>query len=350
MRLSRPIQYAVSAAALSVLFAGSAAWGSPVTSRGPLGPMLSGGPKSAPAAGPGFMKPFAKGAQIVYVASFDGNFINVYAQAAATNSQPIGKLTGSNGLEFPNNIYVSPSGDLYVTSYYGYLMAYHEATLSPYMTWYDGTGVSTYGVTTVGKHVYATQSLSNVINEYVPGTASPIGTLHETNITKLFSIASDSKGDLFVDGLDANSNLLVDEFPNGQQTPKMLQNLGNSATWPGGLAVDIKGNLLVGNVEYDYLYYGDSTAIYTYAPPWNGSPTSTATVSGYLPQFALTQDAQSLWMTQNNAVGYYGYYYCDWYGQQTSLGGSALKYTYYIDGCSDSLYGVATSPRNRIGP
>ncbi len=349
MRLSRPMQYAVSAAALSIFFAGSAAWGSPVSSRGPLGPMLRGGPGSAPAAGRGFMK-FAKGAQIVYIASFDGNFINVYAQAAAGNSPPIGKLTGSNGLLYPNNIYVSPTGDLYVTSYYGYLMAYHEATLQPYMTWYDGTGASTYGVTTVGKRVYATQRATSVINEYVPGTVNPIGTLHETNITKLFSIASDSKGDLFVDGLDASSNFLVDEFPAGSQTPKILQNLGNSGAYPGGLAVDIKGDLLVGNLEYDYLYYGDSNAIYTYAPPWNGSPVATATLSGWLPQFALSQDGQSLWVTQNNADGYFGYYYCEWFGEQASLGGSALKYTYYMDGCSDSLFGAATSPHNRIGP
>jgi len=354
MVFSRPMQYAISAAALSVLFAGSAAWGSQVTR-----PVLGQAPGIHSLApnfalerkGPGFMQPHAKGAQLFYVADEVFNFVQVYAQA---NFKLIGSLGSSNGVDSPYGLYVSPTNDLYVTSYYGYVMGYHEASLHPFMTWYDGGANSTWNVATCGSTVYATELGANTIVKFVPGNPNPVGTLHETNMAYVYGIATDSKCDIFVDGITSSSEVEVDYFPHGNSNPTKLQTLGTfgSGAAPGGLAIDSKGNLIVDNEGYSGFLCGfcDSVLL-RYAPPWNGSATSSVTFYDQFHQFALSQDESTIWTADINPYGYEGYYYCDMDADKDSpTGGSPTATVFFYDYCGMTLDGAATSPHNRIGP
>ncbi len=370
MPFSRPMQYAVSAAALSVLFAGSAAWGSPVTSRGAAAPTLKSsahpfaggrpvmppidargdtiaGMKHHRVAGPGYMQPHSKSAQIVYIADQLYNVVDVYAQVGS-NQNPIGKLTGANDVLDPFAIYVSPVNDLFVTSAFGYVMAYHEANLFPYFTAYDGSGSPTFSLATHADKIYASQFGTNLISEWSTTqtgcfiACSPIGTLHDGHLMLVYSVATNSKGDLFVDGIDSNYNVLVDEFPSGSQTANTVQNIGSyfSGNFPGGLAVDGQGNLLVDNEGFY------TTFIYTFAPPYTGSKTSTATIAGLVTNLALTQNQQNMWVANDNLFGYY----YEAAGQEFTTGGSLVDTLSIIDFTYGYTFGVGASPHNRIGP
>jgi len=346
MLFSRSIRSLLAGTVLAVALTGAAALASPGASQGPglqeLGMRF---PVAQPLAGPGFMKPHAKGAQLLYLADANHSVVDIYLLA---NLSQLGQLTSKNGVAVPSGIYIDPTGDLYVTSYYGYISVYHEGSLHPYMTWY-GNGW-TWDVATCGKTVYATEYGRNTIFEYGPNSQYPIGTLHDTNMRSLYGITVDSKCDIFVSGYEVSGPVAVDEFPHGQHTQKTVQTIGSGAA--GLLAIDPKGNLLFDNPGQglgQICYFCYST-ITTYAPPYTGSPISTASFLGQFYAFALTPDGQSIWAGDLNPYGYYGYYYCYMNGQKFSLGGSLEASASTVYDCGLSFWGAAASPHNHIGP
>ncbi len=349
MLFSRSIWSLLAGTVLAVALTGGAALASPGASRGPglegLGMRV---PVVQPLAGPGFMKPHAKGAGLLYLADANHSVVNIYVLA---NLSQIGQLTSTNGIAVPSGIYVDPTGDLYVTSYYGFISAYHEGSLHPYMTW-NGNGW-TWDIATCGKTVYATEYGRNTVFEYGPNSQDPIGTLHDTNMRQLYGITADSKCDIFVDGYEVSSgDLAVDEFPHGQRTQKTVQTIAGSGNAAGLLAIDPKGDLLLDNPGEGLgsICYFCYSKITTYAPPYTGSPISTASFLGQFYAFALTPDGQSIWAGDLNPYGYYGSYYCEMAGQEFSLGGSLVGSASTVVDCGFSFWGVAVSPHNRIGP
>jgi hypothetical protein len=125
-----------------------------------------------------------------------------------------------------------------------------------------------------------------------PKGAAPTKTLTLTNISDLyFEAAAKAKEKkpvqpdgccgastlfddaLIVDGLDSSMNFIVEQINVTTGSETILQTIGNSSSgtgFPGGLAVDHKGNLIVDN-QYGYLYI--------FAPPWTGSATETFSFS-----------------------------------------------------------------------
>jgi len=299
-----------------------------------------------PPASPGYMQPHSKSAQIVYVSDIVYNVVNVYAQVGS-GQLPIGQLTGSNGILEPYGIYVSPVGDLYVSSNFGYVMAYHEAQLFPFNVWYNGSGAASFDVTTIGDKVYATEFPSGLIREYSTTQSGcfiacpPLATLHDNNMVSVYSLTSNSKGDLFVDGYTSAGNVIVDEFPAGQQTPKTIQTIGVyfSTAFPGPMTVDIKGNLIVANESN---FFG-SAPVLTFAPPYNGSAISTVNIpSESLTAMALTQNGQNMWLSNFSSS------FFEFLGQEYTTGGGLLDSLSTFD-ISETL-GTAASPHNRVGP
>ncbi len=158
---------------------------------------------------------------------------------------------------------------------------------------------------------------------FANGAANPTSTLADANLPYIFWLATDSKDDLFVDGLNSGNLAEVDEFKAGSTSPTVLPITG---TYPGGLAFDAHDNLI-----FDDQGSGSSGTISTYAPPYTGAPASSFGYSGDIVNIALTNaKTPTLWGSNSNA------------GQEYSLAGSLLDST-----SSEYLnlpVGIAVSP------
>jgi hypothetical protein len=80
------------------------------------------------------------------------------------------------------------------------------------------------------------------VSVYPPGTTNPSLTLRDDNFQEVVGIALDKRGDVFVSYSNGQSSGSVAEFPARSQT---AQETGIAIGFPGGVAFDKTGNLLV---------------------------------------------------------------------------------------------------------
>jgi hypothetical protein len=95
-------------------------------------------------------------------------------------------------------------------------------------------------------NIYVSAFPHNFIDVYAPGATTPTNTLTDTQMSTIYYIATDQKGNLFADGWGVGgpgSGLQIDEFKKGSQASIKLISI--AGLFPGGMTMDKTGNLYV---------------------------------------------------------------------------------------------------------
>ncbi len=244
-------------------------------------PPLPGGPSFVRGAtGPSWMSPAVKTSKVVYISSYLSNTVSIYPQSGH-NQGMIGQIT--TAMNGPLGMYVATNGDLYVANYIdGTIPVFHKGATTPYKTLQAGTTASDLTLDSKG-NAYAVEYSTSTICVIAKGSTSCTSTLTDSLDSQLYWIASDSKGDLIVDGYSHT----VEEFKAGSQSATALP---QTDTFPGGVAVDKSQNLLFcdgGN--------GSQGTISAFKPPYTGSAFYTFTVTGQPFGISLNQSEKDVW-------------------------------------------------------
>ena len=268
----------------------------------------------------GWIPAAAKTERLLYVSDYTSSVVLIYKQGD-TGAGPIGEI--AMGVSDPEGIAVDNMGTLYVTNDgNNTITEYPAGSSSPSVTL--STDISSPLDVSVDSHrnVYVTESSASMILEFKPGSTSP-------NVTVSLehpSVATNSKYDLFVTH-NQGSTGLVDRC---KPLSTKCTDRGISVSFAQGIAIDLKGNLLVGSV------FGAVIDIYA---PGQTSPFRTIPVTNEQPaKLALNTNDTTLYMADpaNFAVRLFDYAS----GNQTS------SFTF---GSADELEGVALFPGQKPG-
>ena len=263
------------------------------------------------------MSPAIQSSNVLYIGVFGSNAINIYSQKGK-NQAPIGQIT--NSLSEPLGLYVTKNGDLYAANYGSdNVVVFHKGKLSPYATLTVGALVSDITVDPKGT-VYAVEYDSSTICVIPKGSTTCTKTLTDSYDSGLYWIASDSKGDLIVDGYSHT----VEEFPAGQTNATQLP---QTDSFPSGVAFDKKDDLLFTDGGS-----GSGGTIYAYKKPWTGSPIYTVPTDGQPFGIALNSSEKDVW-DSNLGLGI---------GEEYSIPGGSLIDT--TQGGLSPNYGIALEP------
>jgi hypothetical protein len=186
----------------------------------------------------------------VYVADACGSAIDVLN---ARSYDELGSIT--SGVNFPDDAFVDPHGDLYVANYSGNNVTEYAPGnwTSPSFTY--SANMNTPIAVTADTHgnVYDANgngSLTPVINEYYENRNISIASCQPISYGFIFGIAVDSRNDVFVAEFDNTlGSFELLEFVGG------LNNCGSRTVLPlpsadlgdGGIALDKNANLLIAN-------------------------------------------------------------------------------------------------------
>ncbi len=316
------------------------------------------------------MKPHSKIAQLIYIANFYNDSVDVYTQIGS-NQSPIGSIT--DGISEPTGVAVSSTGDLYVASFCE-IPVFHEGALHPFKKLKPAGPVFSLALT--AKRVYASlEGTNSLINWFAPGATKPTGTLHDPNIQNLAYMTTNSHDDLIVNGTNSNgcnssdgcggvpkpqstsspSPCEIDLFPGGKQIPNVLR---TDCTAPEGMGVDAKDELVFAQAPSGLLARTQlqppipqptgsgggcsNSTISIYAPPYNQPALGGFTICGFVSGIALRFDNDAIWALNNETNGS-----CCWFesAQEYTLGGGFLDqtspyFTYSFE------YGIAASHKN----
>ncbi len=135
---------------------------------------------------------------------------------------------------------------------------------------------------------------------YGTGKTTPCKTVSNSTWSRVYFGAFDSKGNLFVDGSDANGNVLVGEVTGDcKATTITTLKVGNAIAFPGGIQITNDDDVAIEDQE--------GAAIYTYKPPANGSlgkPIATTPLKGASDPvtFAFTSTGTDLWTSDAGLI------------------------------------------------
>ncbi|HEY2473201.1 MAG TPA: hypothetical protein VGI19_00220 [Candidatus Cybelea sp.] len=263
----------------------------------------------------GWISPAAKHQKLLYVTDYTESAVLVYKQND-TSGGPIGEIT--TGIDGPEGDAVDKSGTLYVANNANSTVTeYPKGSESPTVTLSTGI-VDPLDVSVDSKGiVYVMDNSASQILEFKPGSTSPDATV---------SLSKPS------DGTNAkNDDLYVSYNSSGGHVARCkplattCTDLGISVGLAQGIALDLKGNLLLGDVFAE--------AINVYKPK---KTQPFRTISTYLEQpakLALSKTDATFFMADpaNFAVEIYNY------------ARGTLEYSFTF-GSGNELEGVALSP------
>jgi len=272
----------------------------------------------------GWLSSAARKQKLLYVSDYTESLVLIYAQGAE-GSGPIGEIV--NGLSSPQGIAVDKSGTLYVANQGNNTVTEYPAgsidpsvILSTDISEPLDVSVDSNGVLYVG------ESSADTILEFRPGSTSPDTTISVTHPSELTNSKND---DLYLTyNLHFSSNGGYVEHCKPLKTK--CKNRGISTGFAQGIAIDSKGNLLVGDV------YNEVIDIFA---PGQTSPSRTIATKNQEPgKLALDATDTTLYMADpaNFAVELYDY----------ATGTQTGSFTY---GPADELEGVALFPGQKPG-
>lgn len=268
--------------------------------------------------------PDAGGGGKLFVSDFYSSGVLIYP-AGAHNPQPLGTIT--NGVSDPYNLAVDKAGTLYVQNNNNTVTEYPKGSTSPSVTLNEpamgyGTGICV----TVGRDltVYTADHLNGKVFEFKAGYTSPTTTL---SVQEAFGLALDSHNNLYVGWAPYSSGgpAHVMKFKPGATSGK---DLGITEKYEGGLAVDERDDLLVGDQG--------NRAIYIYKPGKNTPFRTIATSPAYPYQFALDRKNKYLYLVSGSPAEVYVYDY--------ATGRPAWTDTNGLGGSKGYAEGVALRP------
>ena len=301
-------------ACATLLLAGCSGGTSPGT---PASPALGG----VGAARHGWISPLAKKKKLLYVTDYTASIVLIYKQGA-TGAGPIGEIV--SGIDQPQGDAVDKSGTLYVANEGNNTVTeYPAGSTDPSVTL--STGISRpldVSVDSTGI-VYVMDSSAGQILEFKPGSTSPDATVA---ISHPADAVNAKNNDLYVTYNATSAGHVAVCKP----LATSCTDLGISVGLAQGVAIDLHGHLLVGDV------YGQVINVYK-----RGATTPFRTISVHYEQpskLALDKKDATLYMADpaNFAVDLYNY----------KAGTLASSFTF---GSADELEGVALSPGQKPG-
>jgi sugar lactone lactonase YvrE len=283
----------------------------------PASPALGG----AGAARHGWISPLAKKKKLLYVTDYTASIVLIYKQGAS-GAGPIGEIV--SGIDQPQGDAVDKSGTLYVANEGNNTVTEYPAgstdasvTLSTGISRPLDVSVDSTGI------VYVMDGSAGQILEFKPGSTSPDATV---TISHPADAVNAKNNDLYVTYNASSAGHVAVCKP----LATSCTDLGISVGLAQGIAIDLHGNLLVGDV------YGQTIDIYK-----RGATTPFRTISVHYEQpskLALDKKDATLYMADpaNFAVDLYNY----------KAGTPAGSFTF---GSADELEGVALSPGQKPG-
>jgi sugar lactone lactonase YvrE len=189
--------------------------------------------------------------------------VNIDAQVAIFEQRRAHYEVGAIfNLLFPSSVELDAERNIYVADQLeDTIYVFKPKALEPTTSLYDNGEPIDVKVDSRGQvaaSVFLSYSQPGTVEVFQPGARSPFETLSDPAIEQPYFVAFDAKGDLYVDGLSSSGTAVVGVYPKGSQT---LTVLPVTIVFPGGLAIDHSGNLLVCDQGY-----GIGSTLYVYPP------------------------------------------------------------------------------------
>jgi strictosidine synthase-like protein len=260
--------------------------------------------------------------KLLYVSDYTASIVLIYLQGA-TSKGPIGEIL--NGIVNPEGVAVDAAGKLYVANLGGNTVTeYPAGSINPSVTL--STGISHPLDVSVDKNgiVYVTEGSAGQILEFKPGSTSPDATV---SISHPSSDTNARDGSLYVTYNASSAGHVAKCKP----LATTCKDLGITVGLAQGIALDLKGNLLVGDV------FGQVINIYAKGQK---TPFRTITITNEeAGKLALSMKDATLFMADpaNFAVRLLDY----------ATGTEKSSFTF---GSADELEGVGLFPGQRPGP
>jgi hypothetical protein len=241
----------------------------------------------------------------VFVSDAVNNVVNIYN----TKGKQLGQLTGFSepqGLasDTKKNLYVADTANSRVQIY---ASPYKKAkTLSDPSQYPAGVAQFNNGKVVGVTNIISTSGGPGSVTIYKNGKAG--AAISSTDFARVYFDAFDAKGNLYIDGENSNGGVVVGVIEKAATTGKKITTLttGNSITFPGGIQVSLKGQIIIDDQEGE--------AAYTYKAPVKGSlgsPVATTAFTGASDPvtFAISSTDKDVWtadagLAQSNEYAY----------------------------------------------
>ncbi len=183
------------------------------------------------------MSPSAKSSSLLYASNKGNGTLNVYSNPAW---KPLGVLLG---LTTPYTFCIDAAQDVYVTDFTSdRVTEYAHGTIAPLRTIVDHQGITitcaidpTTGNLAVANWFGPSARPGNVI-VFAGAKGSP-SKFTALNLIEYFFVGYDNSGNLFVDGVNASSKVVLAELPKGKSAFKPIA-MNATLGFPGGLEWD----------------------------------------------------------------------------------------------------------------
>ena len=226
----------------------------------------------APVATASFMDPRAAGKSLIFVSDAADGVIDIFPQAGKSQKM-VGQITG---LTQPKGITTDKKGDLYVanTNSSNVLVYAPPYTGAPKMTISDthefpaDVAVSSAGVVAITNICNAPKCQADTGNVvlYAKGSTKSCATVSDSafNFTRVMFAEFDSKGELYIDGLNGGYQTSFGLVTGGCSATS-ITNVGYiyTVSFPGGIQIDKAGNIAFCDQV--------NLVVDTFAPPVNGN-------------------------------------------------------------------------------
>jgi hypothetical protein len=162
---------------------------------------------------------------VIYAASYDGGFINIYP-LKGNNQAPIGQLT--NGLQSPQGVFVDGHHHLWVANTNAFsVVGFKRGAATPYRTLNDPNYYPISVVEDTSGTVYAANAESTTgppgnVTYWLKGKTNPSGTLTFGNFLIVTNIGIDASNNVYVSYIPMSGPPAVVEFPAGSHTGQQL--------------------------------------------------------------------------------------------------------------------------------
>ncbi len=238
----------------------------------------------------------------VYVSQFSGNTVNDYARRNKKNAPPLCQVNDQTDV---NGIGVDRSGNLWVPvggEFTGVVDEFGPSCGSQLFSIQVANGQPAAIAFDDKANVYVLNILDadfeGNIDVYVPGGTQPTTVLGDKESFRFFDEAIDASTNVYVAWADVYNKGHLDEFA-GAADPVI--HLPFEYGFPGGVALDTKGNLLVVD--------DDAILVDVLAPPYTGTPIATFPLKAASIPCRFTKPGAELYCSDyaNSSVDVYRY-------------------------------------------
>jgi hypothetical protein len=224
----------------------------------------------------GWISPAAKKGGVLYGASYDGAFINLYS-VRGNNQQPIGQLT--SGLVSPQGVVVDKGHRLWVANTNAFnVVAFRRGALAPFTTLNDPNYYPITVAVDGSGTVYAANAESTTgppgnVTVWAKGSVNPTATLTYPDFLIVLGVGVDASNNVYVSYIPTSGPPAMVEFPAGSQTGQPVAIQGANE---GVMTFDSANNLVMETL---------SNTLGVWASPYTSGPSRTIPAFGNEPTF-----------------------------------------------------------------